>query len=191
VTPRPPPPRSALFCTWNKSTRLGEPRLRGCIGTLEPRSLRSALPEYALTSALRDRRFPPVALAELPYLHCTVSLLHSFEAGAGWDDWEVGTHGIIINFSDAGVKRSATFLPEVAAHAGWDRAATLEQLVRKAGCAGGASPRLRAAVRLTRYQSTTCTLSYEEYQRLKDPALYRLPKPDKGHTVEDAIPVPA
>jgi len=48
-----PPPafedaHTALFVTWNL-----EPgsRLRGCIGTLEPRMLRHALKEYALTSA--------------------------------------------------------------------------------------------------------------------------------------------
>ena len=41
---------SPLFVTWNKASRQGgEPRLRGCIGTLEPRQLHTALADYALT----------------------------------------------------------------------------------------------------------------------------------------------
>lgn len=47
---RAPQPRSALFVTWNKvSASGGAPRLRGCIGTLEPRRLHTALRDYALT----------------------------------------------------------------------------------------------------------------------------------------------
>ncbi len=41
--------RSPLFVTWNKDTRQGDLRLRGCIGTLEPRHLHTALKDYALT----------------------------------------------------------------------------------------------------------------------------------------------
>jgi len=37
---------TALFVTWNL-----DHRLRGCIGTLEPRMLHKALKDYALTSA--------------------------------------------------------------------------------------------------------------------------------------------
>jgi AMMECR1 len=63
--------------TWNKAParpgagpfslrgRRGAWRLRGCIGTLAPRQLHAALPEYALTAALRDRRFPPLTPAEV------------------------------------------------------------------------------------------------------------------------------
>lgn len=40
---------SPLFVTWNKVDRAGYPRLRGCIGTLEPRPLPKALKDYALT----------------------------------------------------------------------------------------------------------------------------------------------
>ena len=40
---------SPLFVTWNKDTRQGDTRLRGCIGTLEPRHLHNALKDYALT----------------------------------------------------------------------------------------------------------------------------------------------
>lgn len=44
---------------------------------------------YALTAALRDRRFPPISPSEVPLLRCTVSLLHGFERAASWTDWQV------------------------------------------------------------------------------------------------------
>lgn len=145
-------------------------------------------------SALRDRRFDPITLAEVPSLRCTVSLLHSFEPGASWDDWEVGTHGITIEFSDpaSGTRRSSTFLPEVATHEGWDRRITLEHLVRKAGCAVGAGAVLNR-IKLTRYQSATCTLTYDEYRALKEPVVFSGREAAEAATraEEEAITVPA
>lgn len=40
-------------------------------------------------SALEDSRFAPIVEAELPRLHCGVSLLTSFEPARDWRDWEV------------------------------------------------------------------------------------------------------
>ncbi|GBF97712.1 hypothetical protein Rsub_10876 [Raphidocelis subcapitata] len=158
----------ALFVTWSKtpsSDPAAPPRLRGCIGTLEPRRLRPALRDYALTSALRDSRFAPISRRELPALTCGVSLLHSFEAAGGAEDWEPGVHGITIEFQDPrlGVRRSATFLPEVAPEQGWDRRATLEALVRKAGYDGPVDAALRRGLRVTRYQSSKARLGYADY----------------------------
>lgn len=59
--------RSPLFVTWSKGGGgrrwRREYTLRGCIGTLQARPLRGALPEYALTAAMRDPRFPPITQA--------------------------------------------------------------------------------------------------------------------------------
>jgi AMMECR1 domain-containing protein len=44
---------SPLFVTWNKASNNGHYSLRGCIGTLEPRLLRNALRDYALTRHAR------------------------------------------------------------------------------------------------------------------------------------------
>merc|ERR1711934_1351684 len=60
-----------LFVTWKKRSRTQsteEPRLRGCIGTLEPSDLHSSLGKYTLISALQDRRFNPIDAGELEYL---------------------------------------------------------------------------------------------------------------------------
>ncbi|XP_052185046.1 uncharacterized protein At2g38710 isoform X2 [Diospyros lotus] len=145
-----------LFVTWKKAANGGEPRLRGCIGTLEARSLINGFRDYALTSALRDRRFPPIQAKELPYLECTVSILTNYE---------IGKHGMIIEFNDPdyNTRRSATYLPEVAAHEGWTKTEAIDSLIRKAGYNGSITESIRKRIQLTRYQSTLFTMHYGEY----------------------------
>lgn len=143
-------------------------------------------------SAIHDRRFDPITLSELPYLQCTVSLLHSFESGQSWEDWEIGVHGITIEFIDphSRYRRSATFLPEVAAHENWDKKQTMQHLIHKSGCTTGATTSILNAIKLTRYQSTTCSLTYDEYMKFKDPDMFRGITTDKSSN-EEAITVPA
>ncbi|XP_072962065.1 uncharacterized protein At2g38710-like [Typha angustifolia] len=154
-----------LFVTWKKAMNGAEPRLRGCIGTLEARCLINGFRDYALTSALRDRRFPPIQAKELPYLECTVSILADYETALHYLDWEVGKHGLIIEFTDPtySTRRSATYLPEVAAHEGWTQMETIDSLMRKAGYNGAISESLRKKLRVTRYQSTLYTMHYSDY----------------------------
>ncbi|KAH9704613.1 hypothetical protein KPL70_011537 [Citrus sinensis] len=236
---------SPLFVTWKKVVNGGEPRLRGCIGTLEARCLINGFKDYALTSALKDRRFPPIQARELPSLECTVSILTDFETANNYLDWEdkmgrggsgfplpplpigvgiplptpklggthgfplplppflrdgvysvmlevvklgvsirrvmksrisaslwqlskpvwVGTHGLIIEFTDPeySTRRSATYLPEVAAHEGWTKVEAIDSLMRKAGFSGPITESLRKRIRLTRYQSTLFALHYSDY----------------------------
>ncbi|XP_057471297.1 LOW QUALITY PROTEIN: uncharacterized protein At2g38710-like [Actinidia eriantha] len=165
-----PPPafdegQHPLFVTWKKVVNSGEPRLRGCIGTLEARYLISGFRDYALTSALRDRRFPPIQAKELPSLECTVSILTNYETALHYLDWEIGKHGIIIEFTDPdnNTRRSATYLPEVAAHEGWTKMETIDSLMRKAGYCGTITESLHKRIQLTRYQSTLFTMHYSEY----------------------------
>ena len=54
-----------LFLTWEKKGNNGSWQLRGCIGTLSPRLLVASIGEYAVTSALRDRRFHPIGISEV------------------------------------------------------------------------------------------------------------------------------
>ncbi|XP_004497138.1 uncharacterized protein At2g38710 [Cicer arietinum] len=154
-----------LFVTWKKVVNGGEPRLRGCIGSLQARGLINGFRDYALTSALRDRRFPPIQAKELPSLECTVSILTDYETANDYLDWEVGKHGIIIEFSDPdyNTRRSATYLPEVAAQEGWTQIEAIDSLIRKAGCNSTITESLRKGIHLTRYQSTLFTMHYGEY----------------------------
>ncbi|KAH9322005.1 hypothetical protein KI387_016644, partial [Taxus chinensis] len=164
-----PPPafdegQHPLFVTWKKIINGGEPRLRGCIGTLEARGLFTGFKDYALTSALRDRRFPPIQAREIPNLQCTVSILTDYELAAHYLDWEVGKHGMILEFTDPdNTRRSATYLPEVAAQEGWTKIETIDSLMRKSGYTGPITETLRKRVRITRYQSTLYTMHYSEY----------------------------
>jgi uncharacterized protein (TIGR00296 family) len=154
-----------LFVTWKKTSNGSEPRLRGCIGTLEARHIISGFREYALTSALRDRRFPPIQAKEIPYLECTVSVLTNYEVALHHLDWEVGKHGLIIEFTDPdyNMRRSATYLPDVPAHEGWTKIETIDSLMRKAGYNGVINESLRKKLRMTRYQSTLYTMHYADY----------------------------
>nr|XP_010919934.1 uncharacterized protein At2g38710 [Elaeis guineensis] len=165
-----PPPafeegQHPLFVTWKKAVNGGEPRLRGCIGTLEARCLINGFRDYALTSALRDRRFPPIQAKELPYLECTVSILTDYESALHYLDWEIGKHGLIIEFTDPdyNTRCSATYLPEVASHEGWTKTETIDSLMRKAGYNGVITESLRRRLHVTRYQSTLYTMHYSDY----------------------------
>lgn len=43
-------------------------------------------------SAMKDSRFLPIEINELPSLRCSISLLHSFTPADSWDDWTVGSY---------------------------------------------------------------------------------------------------
>jgi len=111
-------------------------------------------------------------------LECTVSLLTNFEVADTYDDWTIGTHGIIIEFVGDGLGRhgrrgdgrpmySATYLPEIASRQGWTHRQTIDSLVLKAGYRMRVDDALRKSVRVTRYQSSLCSLTYGEYAALK------------------------
>ena len=76
----------------------------------------NSIGDWALKSALQDRRFSPISLNELPLLKVGISLLTDFEEIQDKYDWEIGKHGLWIEHQG----RSATFLPEVALEQGWD-----------------------------------------------------------------------
>ncbi|NXD68642.1 AMMR1 protein, partial [Eolophus roseicapillus] len=150
-----------LFVTW----KIGrDKRLRGCIGTFSAMNLHSGLREYTLTSALKDSRFPPMTRDELPRLFCSVSLLTNFEDVCDYMDWEVGVHGIRIEFiNEKGSKRTATYLPEVAKEQG--HCCTLFHMI----CIFSATYSFLvtvlefASLLFSRYRSEKMTMSYTEY----------------------------
>ena len=154
-----------LFVTWTLGK---EKELRGCIGTFEESKLETQLRKYALMSAFEDDRFEePINKNELKNLNCEVSLLIKFEKAKDAMDWEVGTHGIDIEFEDdEGQIFSATFLPEVAEDEGWDKRTTLKYLVEKAGYTGTLDKIIKN-IKLTRYQSLKKTISYNQYKKMK------------------------
>eukprot|EP01012_Entosiphon_sulcatum_P008090 TRINITY_DN14273_c0_g1_i1.p1 TRINITY_DN14273_c0_g1~~TRINITY_DN14273_c0_g1_i1.p1 ORF type:complete len:249 (+),score=35.41 TRINITY_DN14273_c0_g1_i1:30-749(+) len=154
----------ALFVTWH-AFQNGREDLRGCIGTHSPGPLPAGLRDFALESALKDSRFPPIAAHELPHLSCEVSLLSQFEECAHCYDWEVGTHGIKIHFSDGRHQYAATYLPVVAVQFGWSREKTIRNLVEKAGYHGKVTQGLLSGMWVVRYQASVAHCTFEDYNR--------------------------
>jgi uncharacterized protein (TIGR00296 family) len=165
-----PKQKFPLFVTWKKKHHTGEWRLRGCIGTFSAKELHSGIKEYAKMSAFQDTRFSPIKSIEVPLLRCDVSLLTNFEPAASVTDWEVGKHGITIDFTDPLTHREygATYLPEVASEQGWDVETTLTELIHKSGYRGNINSSLMSRIKVTRYQSSKSSCTYQQYQQLKN-----------------------
>jgi len=161
-----------LFVSWHKHNNNNSRghSLRGCKGTFNSLQIHDGLAQFALISALKDTRFSPVEAHEVPRLECSVSLLCKFEACSDAFDWEIGKHGIIIDFSDPkkGKDRNATYLPQVAVEQDWNKEQALQSLVQKAGYDGAVSESLISSIKCTRYQSSEKSLLYEGYVNHKN-----------------------
>ena len=151
-----------LFVTWSKGK---EHHLRGCIGTFSSDNLEKNLAVYSLYAAFKDSRFPPIKLEEVKDLNCGISLLVNFEKVENIYDWEIGKHGIQIEFESDRYYRG-TYLPQVAQEQGWDHKKTLKSLVKKAGYYGNFED-VENLISLKRYQSIKIHMSYEEYEKCK------------------------
>ncbi|KAH7018315.1 AMMECR1 domain-containing protein [Microdochium trichocladiopsis] len=160
---------SPLFVTWNTvSPRSGNTSLRGCIGTFEAQELDEGLSSYALISAVQDTRFDPITKRELPNLEVCVTLLTDFEDCDDAMDWEIGTHGLRISFTERGRRYGSTYLPDVAAEQGWTKEETLVSLMRKAGWAGRKDSWRDVKLKVVRYQGKKKELRYPEYKGWRD-----------------------
>lgn len=108
-------------------------RLRGCMGLLDPAEpLPEAVRHAAVTAALHDPRFPPVAPGELPDIRIDVSILSQPYPMRSIADLEIGVHGIIVQ---KGYQRGL-FLPQVAPEHHLDREQFLSRCCsEKAGLA--------------------------------------------------------
>ena len=117
----------------------------------------------------------------------SISLLTNFEDATSYLDWTIGIHGINISFpyptltSDSSAPSplssstsiptqrtfkqnfSATYLPQIAPEQGWDKIETIDSAIRKAGWSGRITEDMRRSIKLRRYQSKKCTVSWEEY----------------------------
>lgn len=53
---------------------------------------------------------------------------------------------------------------QVATEQGWDQIQTIDSLLRKGGYRGQITQDTRRSIKLTRYTSTECQMSYNEYR---------------------------
>ncbi|KAF5370007.1 hypothetical protein D9758_001364 [Tetrapyrgos nigripes] len=196
ISPNFPDEKYPLFITWNTRRPGRSPRLRGCIGNFEPQPLHEGLAEYALISAFRDNRFRKIEKSELANVSIrpsSVSLLTDFEDADSYLDWTIGVHGIHITFPHPSLLQSssstspspfssssylprltskqsfsATYLPEVMPEQEWDRIEAIDSAIQKAGWNGMVSEDIRRSIRLRRYQSRKCQVSWDEFVQWRE-----------------------
>jgi hypothetical protein len=104
--------------------------LRGCIGyTSAVKPLYMTVRDTATFAALRDPRFSPVTLAELPQLSYEISVLSPLRRVTGIEQIEVGRDGLLMKNGD----NEGLLLPQVPVEQHWNRQTFLEQTCAKAG----------------------------------------------------------
>jgi len=119
--------------------------LRGCMGSLvAEQPLGDAVASAAVSAAVRDPRFLPLAEHELPAIHIDVSVLGPAMVLCDPAAFRPGIDGIIV----ARDGRRALLLPEVATDQGWNAREMLDAVCEKAGLEGHAwhDPRTRLLV---------------------------------------------
>jgi AmmeMemoRadiSam system protein A len=109
-------------------TKHGE--LRGCIGYVAPsEALGLTVRDVAAFAAVRDRRFTPVAVGELPELDYEISVLSPLRRVLDIKQIQPGRDGLVMKRDEA----EGLLLPQVATDQHWDRITFLKQTCRKAG----------------------------------------------------------
>ncbi|ODV67625.1 hypothetical protein HYPBUDRAFT_152487 [Hyphopichia burtonii NRRL Y-1933] len=168
------PENAPLFITWNKSGQL-----RGCIGTFQSLRIENGVKRFALTSALDDPRFPPITKKELPLLSVSVTLLDNFTPISLPLDWQIGLHGLKLQFEKNDEYYSGTFLPSVAEEQEWDHKTTLYYLLKKAGYDFAVKSKViefyedglqEGWIQLERYDGLKNHLVYDEFIKIRDKA---------------------
>mmetsp|Transcript_25687 Transcript_25687/g.22800 ORF Transcript_25687/g.22800 Transcript_25687/m.22800 type:complete len:215 (+) Transcript_25687:21-665(+) len=170
-----PDDKLPIFVTWQLNGVL-----RGCIGTFTSEVCSKIVPLYSYIAAFKDNRFSPIAPKEVSSLTCTVSFLTDFEDIDDPLDFEVGKHGMEVEFKIDGKEYRSTYLPHVPYEQNWNQEFTLDKLIKKAGYKDGKFVDIKDSfVKATRYQSVKFKLSYEDYKQIKE---------DAGETIEEFKP---
>jgi AmmeMemoRadiSam system protein A len=104
--------------------------LRGCMGNLGPdQPLREAVLSSALSAALDDPRFLPVAADELPEIRVEISVLGRPVRMTDPAAFQPGLDGVIVERGG----RRGLLLPEVATDWSWGSVQMFDAVCRKAG----------------------------------------------------------
>ena len=111
----------------------------------------------------------PITQRELSALECSVTLLTDFESISDPMDWQIGKHGLRINFTHNGRRYGSTYLPDVAREQAWTKEETLISLMRKAGWNGRREDwRKVPNLNVVRYQGRRTSLGYSEWVEWKE-----------------------
>ncbi|MGM0653105.1 MAG: AmmeMemoRadiSam system protein A [Bacillota bacterium] len=98
--------RAGVFVSLKK-----DGQLRGCIGTVEPvrETLAEEIAVNAVSAAVRDPRFPPVSMEELPELSISVDVLGSMERIQSEEELDPKQYGVLVRSGS----RSGLLLPNL------------------------------------------------------------------------------
>ena len=108
--------------------------LRGCIGYTSPHEpLYLTVRDTATFAALRDPRFRPVSVLELPKLQYEISVLSPLRRVLDLDEIQVGRDGLLMKNGD----HEGLLLPQVPIEQHWSRERFLEETCEKAGMTKG------------------------------------------------------
>lgn len=127
-------PAACVSPLWNETravfvTLRSRSRLRGCVGTMEPRKpLRETIRDMAVAAAFSDPRFDELTPEELDDLRIEISVLSALRQIAGPGDITVGRDGLLVRRG----RNSGVLLPQVAAEQRWDAVRFLERTCEKA-----------------------------------------------------------
>jgi hypothetical protein len=103
--------------------------LRGCVGyTSAAKPLYLTVRDTAMLAAMRDTRFEPVSVSELPHLEYEISVLSPLRRVLDVQQIRIGEHGLLMKNGDS----EGLLLPQVPVEEKWDRQTFLEQTCRKA-----------------------------------------------------------
>ena len=104
--------------------------LRGCIGYIfAEMGLFETVCEAAVQAAFRDPRFLPVSAEEVEQLEIEISVLSPSKKINGYEEIEIGKHGLILNH----LGRRGLLLPQVAPENNFNRDRFLCAICEKAG----------------------------------------------------------
>lgn len=104
--------RAGVFVTLYQKTPSGEKELRGCIGTYLPQqeNLAQEIIHNAISSAIRDYRFPALALSELGNISIEVSILSAPEGVSDLGLLDSTRYGVVVKTHDG---RCGLLLPDI------------------------------------------------------------------------------
>ncbi|KAL6076815.1 Chaperone protein DnaJ [Balamuthia mandrillaris] len=139
---------------------------RGSLITMKPVHLHSE--EFIATirdSAFHDPVHPPITYEDISQLGVSVSLVleDTYETIEDPTDWLVGVHGIRVTFQLKGQLCQKVYTPETIVARGWKQQEAVDACIRKAGYTGNITPEFLSGVKLTRFQTSTCTITFREY----------------------------
>ena len=104
-------------------------KLRGCIGYLTGlKPLYLGVQDNAVSAAVRDRRFRPLAKEELEKIEVEISVMTPLQKIDDYKKIRLGTDGVILKLG----RLQAVYLPQVATETGWNLDEFLSNLCKKA-----------------------------------------------------------